>query len=199
MKRLLLVMVTLGAFECSAQTSSATVEDLGNYISQNAPLADSGKLLWSDFYKQIFSKLAALNASGEMLERENRLIRNAELYEAGKIDKSEFDYRRRMVQAEAASADQAARNAEQAQRAIEQRGTEAREQQRSNAILATAAQLLQASAPRTLAPAPSPVPNGGMTGFLQSQSVNGFLRYCRYSNGVVNTINSINLCPLSIQ
>lgn len=35
-------------------------------------------------------------------------------------------------------------------------------------------------------------------GFLQGQSTNGMLRYCKYSNGVIITINIVELCPLSI-
>ena len=37
-----------------------------------------------------------------------------------------------------------------------------------------------------------------LTGFLEDQSTNGALTYCSYSNGVIITISSIKLCPLSI-
>ena len=129
MKKLLMMVASCLSLQCTAQSAPPAVEDLGNYIAANAPLAESGKLLWSEFYKQVFAKLVALNASGDMLERENKLIRYAELYESGKIDKSDFEYRRRMLQAEAASADQAARSAEQAQRALDQQIAEQQAEQ----------------------------------------------------------------------
>jgi len=34
-------------------------------------------------------------------------------------------------------------------------------------------------------------------GTLTSQSVNGSLRYCKYSNGVIVTVNSYELCPVT--
>jgi hypothetical protein len=37
-----------------------------------------------------------------------------------------------------------------------------------------------------------------LTGFLTDQRLNGSLRYCTYSNGVILTISSLSLCPLSI-
>jgi outer membrane lipoprotein SlyB len=40
-------------------------------------------------------------------------------------------------------------------------------------------------------------PPGSLAGSLTGQHVDGFLRYCAYSNGVVNTISSTALCPIS--
>lgn len=39
----------------------------------------------------------------------------------------------------------------------------------------------------------------GLTGFLKSQSTNGSLRYCTYSNGIIATLNFSQMCPLSTQ
>ena len=41
-------------------------------------------------------------------------------------------------------------------------------------------------------------PAFALMGFLQSQSTSGMMRYCVYSNGVIITISSIALCPLTI-
>jgi hypothetical protein len=38
-----------------------------------------------------------------------------------------------------------------------------------------------------------------LPGYLKSQSVNGSLRYCSYSNGVVSTVASVTLCPMNTQ
>lgn len=37
-----------------------------------------------------------------------------------------------------------------------------------------------------------------VTGYLQGEQTNGMLKYCKYSNGVIITVNSFELCPLSI-
>ena len=37
-----------------------------------------------------------------------------------------------------------------------------------------------------------------LKGFLESESENGTLRYCKYSNGVIITISSPKICPLSV-
>lgn len=36
-------------------------------------------------------------------------------------------------------------------------------------------------------------------GFLTDQSTKGLNKYCEYSNGVIITISSVELCPLSIR
>lgn len=72
-------------------------------------------------------------------------------------------------------------------------------QDQSQALIAYSAALLQAGGPKSLAPptaAPSPPMPGVMMGFLKTQQVNGFLRYCTYSNGVVLTVQSVDLCPM---
>jgi hypothetical protein len=121
----------------------------------------------------------------------NELIRSSKDLEAGRITQDEFDYKRRALQANAQSQ-------------IEQQ----REQQRRDeaaqgaAFLATSAALFQAGQPQPVRPAPTypnsiaPAASTGLTGFLNSQEVNGTLRYCKYSNGVIRTISSVSLCPL---
>lgn len=54
-------------------------------------------------------------------------------------------------------------------------------------------QIMNSMQPRT-APQQSP---SMMQGFLQQNTQNGAVRYCKYSNGVITTISSVNLCPLS--
>jgi hypothetical protein len=44
-----------------------------------------------------------------------------------------------------------------------------------------------------------PVQPIGMTWFLQSEQTNGSLRYCKYSNGAIQTFSISNLCPQSIK
>lgn len=158
-----------------------------NYIDTTRPLAVNGSLKWSEYYERLYNLGAIHNMPGDSLARVNEAIRNAQQYEAGAITRDEFDYRMRAL-------DATHRGAEQAR--MEQ--VRAQEAQLATAQMAAGLQLMQASQPHVLAPAVStataPV---GLMGFLQSQSVNGFLRYCKYSNGVINTISSVSLCPLS--
>lgn len=156
-----------------------------DYVATNKPLAEAGTLKWSEYYKGAYRVAGAAGAHGTTLARLNEVIRDAEQYEAGTISKSEFEYRQRAARAQETSADQyraAQARAEQAQLGAVQ--------------LAAGLQMMQASQPRTIS---QPAPSAPMVlmGFLQNQSVNGLLRYCRYSNGVVNTISSTDLCPLN--
>lgn len=201
MKKIVLGLWILVSVCAYAQDGPASFAELKEYVATQRPLMDSGQLLASTYYKGLYSRFLALNAPAEQLERGARLIRYSEMYETGSIDKSEFEYRRRLILAEEKSAIQSAERAAQAQERINEQQEAERKQQNTNALLSTAAQLLQASGPHTLAPTVSPQasPPGVVAGFLQSQSVNGFLRYCRYSNGIVNTISVTTLCPLSTQ
>ncbi|MES2148622.1 MAG: hypothetical protein V4508_02405 [Pseudomonadota bacterium] len=65
-------------------------------------------------------------------------------------------------------------------------------------MIAAGLALMQANQPHTLAQ-PAAAPASPIPGMLQTQTVNGFLRYCRYSNGVITTIASTTLCPMNTQ
>jgi len=41
-------------------------------------------------------------------------------------------------------------------------------------------------------------PAFAVMGFLQSQHTSGSLRFCHYSNGAIVTVQSYELCPLSV-
>lgn len=208
MKKLLLILGVCAAFNCPAQTADA--QDLNSYIASNRPLVDSGQLPWSVYSKEVYSRLVALNAPADILERASRTIRDAELFESGKIDKTEFDYRIRTARAEQASANEARQNAARAQAMVEQRDAEAREQQRSAAVLATAAQLLQNSGPRPLMPVAPGVgllqATTAVTAFWtgkqqQVQTVtNQFGWSCEYNYaGQTFRRTFVGTCPTSVQ
>lgn len=162
--------------------TNEAARNLHNYAATERPRAQSGAIKWSEYYRGAYSLAIAANAPGDALGRLNESIRNSELYESGAIDKSQFEYRQRAIAS--------------AQKAQEDMNAQ-EEQARRTAQLAAAAQILQASGPHTLEqPSVSPA---GIMGMLQSQSANGTLRYCRYSNGVVTTISIVSLCPLNTQ
>jgi hypothetical protein len=205
MKKMLVLLAAIAALNCSAQSETLGEQELKIYIDSNRSLVESGQMKLSDYSKGIFSRIAALGASRSTLNRVNVRIRDAELLEAGKIDRAEFDFRSRAAdaieqqerQAEDLAYEKQREETESRIRLLQQQDATARQQGASN-TLAVAAQLLQAGGPRLMAPPPN-APVSSMAGFLKSQSISGFLRYCAYSNGIVTTINSIDLCPLQTQ
>lgn len=169
------------------------IEHAKAYVAENKPRAQRGELSWSSYYRGGYEFFSRAGAPGDMLARINEAIRDSEEYEQGKISLSEFEYRKRALEAKDRTARQGYAEQEEQQRAI-------RAQQVATQI-AAAAQIMQASAPRPLAPPVqvASAPSNVIMGFLQAQSTNGMLRYCKYTNGVVNTINLVELCPLNTQ
>lgn len=49
--------------------------------------------------------------------------------------------------------------------------------------------------PPVYVPPPQPPGNAYVTGFIQSESTNGSMKYCKYSNGAILTVASHQLCP----
>jgi hypothetical protein len=175
----ILVLLLIGS---CASKPPPQVTALQQYISENKPLAENGTIRWSQLYEGAYDRAAAAGAPGDSLARINDMIRYAQQYEAGSISRMEFEYYRRATGAEEASAEQQRAEKEQARRA------------QGMAQAAAAMQMMQQNrAPPPANPsAPMVVP-----GILRSQSVSGFLRYCRYSNGVIFTVASTDLCPLN--
>lgn len=171
------------AVALSGCATNRAAKNLRQYVEIQKPRAQAGMIQWSSYYRGLYGLASAAGAPGDTLGRMNEAIRDAEQFEAGAITESEFEYRQRALGAADRSAQQ--QRAQQAQ-------------QNSAARMAIAAQLMQASGPRTLSP-PSTVasPVGTIMGVLESDSENGMLRYCRYSNGVVTTIRITDLCPLN--
>jgi len=195
MRKIAIALSLFVSLNCYGQS----IDEFKTYIETHRSIAEAGEINWSAYFRGLYSRMVNLNAPGDMLERTSRMIRDAELYEAGSIDRSEFEYRQRSMNVQQANADRARENAARADAIIAQQQVDARDQQRSSAVLAVAAQLLQAGAPRALAPVPMAAAPAGLMGFLQDQSINGTLRYCKYSNGIVNTISVMQICPLNSQ
>jgi len=186
MRILVSIVIAILLSGCAYAEHQQAVRHVHSYVADKRPMAERGDIKWSDYYKGLYNFLIAANAPGAALGQANEMIRVAENYEVGRLSKEEFEYARRDADAKSRTAAQEL----------------AREQaQLGAAQMVAGAQLMQASGPRVLAPqviAPAPS-NAGIVGFLQSQSTNGNLRYCRYNNGVVNTINIVDLCPLNTQ
>lgn len=183
-------IIALALAGCAAQPSTEVAE-LRRYSAEVRPLAGT-TVKWSAYYEGLYARLLAAGAAADQLELANNAIRYAKEFEAGTLSAEEFDDRRRTLQIRQARMDGI----------IAERDRVARLQAQSAgaAQVAAAAQLIQAGSPTPLAPAPVGASQIGLTrGVLQNQSVSGSLRYCRYSNGVVITLRTAEVCPPATQ
>jgi hypothetical protein len=75
------------------------VQEIENWAKDNEPLAESGRIPWSQFYAQYLEKVAAVPASDQawVSERLGILMTAARLYEEGRLDKAAFDSIRGIV------------------------------------------------------------------------------------------------------
>lgn len=79
------------------------------FADVNRPLAEQGKMKWSDYYQGLYDAALASNVpnKGQIMGRANSMIQAALAYEDRKISEQQFAYFRREVQAAQATDDQA--------------------------------------------------------------------------------------------
>lgn len=166
------------------------------YVEMNRPLANSGKIKWTAYYEGLYSHALAANAPAYVLNSQIELIDVSRKYEAGEIAEPEFQQHRRRITADS----QGKYEIESARARDEQfRRNQAMSQAYAQAAAATAANAPKPYMMSTNQSRPYVAPVAGnayVTGFLRSQSMNGSLRYCNYSNGIVRTIAAHELCAL---
>jgi hypothetical protein len=78
------------------------------YAEQNKPLAQQGKIKWSEYYKGLYDAGARSGESGQFLSRANVMISAALAYEGGKLSKDEFESLQRQARASQTIEDDAA-------------------------------------------------------------------------------------------
>ena len=68
-------------------------QQLDNWAKDNEPLAESGKIAWSDYYSQYLQKASAtsMNNQGLIVERLGILATASKLYERGRLNREDFD------------------------------------------------------------------------------------------------------------
>lgn len=190
--KLAAILATLLLTACASGPSPQKIEH-DRYVAQNRPLALSGAMKWTVYYDGLYSRMLAAGAPSYALNPIISLMDSAEQLEAGKITEAEFQQKRRIAQAENQQGFENAQRQEQA--AYNQR------QAIGAAQTAAGLAMIQASQPQPyMLPVQAPVPQTGnayVTGYIKSQSVNGSLKYCNYSNGAVLTVASYALCPNS--
>ena len=78
---------------CAIFTETHGFQDVDNWAARNEPLAESGKMKWSEFYSQYLEKVSAtpvINHS-PVVERLGIMVTASLFYERGRIDKTAFD------------------------------------------------------------------------------------------------------------
>lgn len=94
MKIVLIVILFLVGCATSPNTAMSPAKVYGQ---ANMPLAESGKIKWSDYYLGMYEKLLTESGTntGNQLIIFNDLIDTAKAYEAGLITKDKFESKRR--------------------------------------------------------------------------------------------------------
>lgn len=186
----LVMAIVLGA--CAAPSNPA-YDAFQSYISTNKPRAEYGYMKWSEYYGGLHFHASAAGAPGYVLANYNEAIKISHDLEAGRIDKNEHGYRLRALQADGRSKQEAA--------SAQARDEDMRRQQLGTAQMLAGVQMMQASQPQAYQPPVAtpaqPHGNAYVTGYLRTQTQNGTLRLCNYTNGAVITVASHQICPNS--
>jgi hypothetical protein len=85
-----LALLTCG---CAIFTETYGIQEVDNWAAMNEPLAESGKMKWSEFYSQYLEKVSAapVISNSPVVERLGIMITASLFYERGRLDKSGFD------------------------------------------------------------------------------------------------------------
>lgn len=94
-----------------AGCASPQVRELSMWVAATKEQAVSGQIKWSDYYKQLYQRVANLpigtGGKPKYMEASSGLIDASLAYEAGKIDKEQFESAQRTAQNLIASEEQA--------------------------------------------------------------------------------------------
>ena len=84
---------------CAIFSETYGIQEVDNWARRNEPLAESGKMKWSDFYAQYLEKVAAapVISQSPVVERLGIMITASLFYEEGRLDKAGFDSVQRIV------------------------------------------------------------------------------------------------------
>ena len=85
---------------CAIFTETHAIQDVDNWAARNEPLAESGKMKWSEFYAQYLEIVSntPVISQGPVVERLGIMVTASLFYERGRIDKAGFDSVRGIIQ-----------------------------------------------------------------------------------------------------
>jgi len=97
--RALAAFLALSLGGCGIFTETYGVQEVDNWAARNEPLAESGKMKWSDFYAQYLEKVSAtpVISHSPVVERIGIMVTASLFYERGRIDKAGFESVRSIV------------------------------------------------------------------------------------------------------
>src|SRR6266496_817222 len=86
-------VLVLSLCGCAIFSETYAIQEVDNWARSNEPLAESGKMKWSDFYARYLEKVSATPALSQspVVERLGIMITAALFYERGRIDRAMFD------------------------------------------------------------------------------------------------------------
>jgi hypothetical protein len=78
---------------CAIFSETHGIQEVDNWVRSHEPLAESGKMKWSDFYAQYLERVSAapVISQSPVVERLGIMITAALFYERGRIDRARFD------------------------------------------------------------------------------------------------------------
>ena len=92
-------ILALALSGCAIFEETYGIQEVDNWVRSNEPLAESGRMKWSDFYARYLEKVAAapVISQGPVVESLGIMITAALFYEQGRLDKAGFDSVRRIM------------------------------------------------------------------------------------------------------
>lgn len=91
--RTAIAALALSLSACAIFEETHGIQEVDNWVRSNEPLAESGRMKWSEFYARYLEKVAAapVISQGPVVERVGIMITAALFYEQGRLDKAGFD------------------------------------------------------------------------------------------------------------
>jgi len=86
-------VLALALCGCAIFTETHGIQEVDNWAAKNEPLAESGKMKWSEFYSQYLEIVSAtpVISNSPVVERLGIMVTASLFYERGRIDKAGFD------------------------------------------------------------------------------------------------------------
>jgi hypothetical protein len=91
--RIVALFIAIALFGCAIFTETYSVQEVDNWAAKNEPLAESGKMKWSEFYSRYLEKVSntPVISQSPVVERLGIMVTASLFYERGRIDKTAFD------------------------------------------------------------------------------------------------------------
>jgi hypothetical protein len=91
--RTLALALALPLAGCAIFTETYDIQEVDNWAAKNEPLAEAGKMKWSEFYSQYLEKVSStpVISQSPVVERLGIMVTASIFYERGRIDKTGFD------------------------------------------------------------------------------------------------------------